>query len=88
MMTAAILQASQVSERDARRLAYLAVIVAAEAPARRHPNSVSASISWAVVEEIRAAMTAAGFDVPALIKRTREIKNARAIQAPHREASR
>jgi hypothetical protein len=78
MMTAAILQASQVSERDARRLAYLAVIVAAEAPARRHPNSVSASISWAVVEEIRAAMTAAGFDVPALIAIERSLRHAEA----------
>jgi len=47
---------------NSRHLAYLAALVAVEAPVRANANSSTAKISWQLVDQIRAALDAAGFD--------------------------
>lgn len=51
------------TEAEARRLGYLAAIVAIEAPRKRGKYSSAAYVRWSLIEEIRASLTAAGFDV-------------------------
>lgn len=45
-----------------RELAVLAAQISTAAPERRNKWSVSATVPWPLVEQIRATMTAAGID--------------------------
>jgi hypothetical protein len=77
--------ANELNLPNASHLAWLAAMVAVEAPERVSANAVCASIPWETVTEIREALDAAGFDWRKTVKeRVRLEKVAKAEwQAKH-----
>jgi hypothetical protein len=59
---------------QANEIIRLAMMLAIEAPRRQGRYSVSATVSWRTMLELRAALTAAGCDLPSLFKVVKDVK--------------
>jgi hypothetical protein len=62
-----------INDASMRQLAYLATLIAVEAPAKRSKYSVAASIRWTLIEDIRNTLWAAGYPIDETIKHAREL---------------
>ena len=59
---------------EAREIIRLATMLAIEAPERKSKFSVSATVTWATMQELREALTAAGIDLKPMFKAMRDVK--------------
>lgn len=74
-----------ISEEAARRLAFLAALIAIEAPEHRARYSVDAKVSWDLIAQLRETLAKAGFPM-AEFRKQYDLAKRRSLRLDEEEA--